>query len=234
MSPLTGVLGEAWRLYRAHAAHLIGLALCIYLPVALLQALLGRGLGPGGVAIAGVIGIIAAFLLQAALVKAVDDVRDGRADMSIGDTVQAARPYLWTVAGASILAGLGIALGLVFLILPGLFLLTIWSLIVPVIVLERTAVGAAFGRSSQLVRPFFWAAVGTIVLVLLVQVAVQVVIGLLLSVLPREVADFVSTVVSGSVIGPFVSVVVTLGYFRLRNAQGSGVPGVAEPPYPRY
>jgi hypothetical protein len=40
------------------------------------------------------------------------------------------------VIGASILAALGIALGFVLLIVPGLILLTLWCLLVPVIVLE--------------------------------------------------------------------------------------------------
>lgn len=234
MSPLTGVLGESWRLYRAHAAHLIGLALCFYLPVAILEAVLGGLLGAAGALLAGVISIVAAFLLQAALVKAVDDVRDGRADLSIGDTVRTAQPFIVPVAGASILAGIGIAIGLVLLVIPGLILATLWAVIVPVIVLERAGIGAAFSRSSGLVRRFLWPALGTLLLVGLLLIGVQVVIGLLLTVLPRGISSFVSTIVSGSLVGPFLSVVVTLAYFRLRAAQGSDAVGMAEPPYPRY
>jgi len=54
------------------------------------------------------------------------------------------------------------------LILPGLFLLTIWCLIVPVIVLEGAGVGASFSRSRQLVRGFEGKVFGTLVLVFLV------------------------------------------------------------------
>jgi hypothetical protein len=45
---------------------------------------------------------------------------------------------------AGLLAGIGIAIGLVFLIVPGLILLTWWCLIVPVVVLEGKQVGEAF------------------------------------------------------------------------------------------
>ena len=48
---------------------------------------------------------------------------------------------------AGLLAGICIALGFVLLIVPGLVLLTIWAVIAPVIVIERTGALEAFGRS---------------------------------------------------------------------------------------
>ena len=57
--------------------------------------------------LASIVVIIAAFLVQAALVKAVQDIRDGRVDLSFGATVSAATPYVGQVVGASILAGFG-------------------------------------------------------------------------------------------------------------------------------
>ena len=64
---------------------------------------------------------------------------------------QRVQPRLPALIVAGILAGLGIALGLVLLIVPGLFLLTIWSLIVPSIVVEGKSAGESFGRSRELV-----------------------------------------------------------------------------------
>jgi hypothetical protein len=100
--------------------------------------------------------IIAVFLLQAALVKAVQDVRDGRVDLSVGATFSAALPLVGSVAVAAILAGIAITIGLLIVIIPGLFLITIWCLIVPVIVLEGVGALDSFGRSLQLVRNSFW------------------------------------------------------------------------------
>ncbi len=96
MNPLSGVLDEAWRMYKAHARHLLAIAFVIYLVAAVIAALLALA-GTTGALLGGLVGIIAAFLLQAALVKAVQDVRDGRVDMSIGETVSAATPYLGAV-----------------------------------------------------------------------------------------------------------------------------------------
>lgn len=45
MSPLSGVLGEAWALYRRHAAHFILISFVIYLVVAVITALLSLAAG---------------------------------------------------------------------------------------------------------------------------------------------------------------------------------------------
>jgi hypothetical protein len=205
-------------MYKAHAKHLLTIAFVIYIIAAAIEAVLGL-LGILGALLAAIVGIVAAFVLQATLIKAVEDVRDGVADLSLGDTVQAARPYVGRVAGASILAGIGIAIGLVLVIIPGLFLLTIWCLIVPVIVLENASVGQSFGRSQQLVKGYGWHVFGTLVLVFLILIVVNIVISVVLSALPQELANAISSIISGTFVAPFLALVLTMGYFRLRAAQ---------------
>src|ERR1700678_3371787 len=126
MNPLSGVLSEAWGMYKTYAKHLLQIAVAVYLVAAIIVALLPLA-GTVGAFLGYLVSIIAAFLLQATLVKAVQDVRDGRVDMSIGETVSAATPYLWAVIGASILAAIAITIGLALIIVPGLFLITIWA-----------------------------------------------------------------------------------------------------------
>ncbi len=224
MNPLSGVLGETWKLYKAHAAHLLVIAFAIYLVAAVLAGLLSLAGGIIGALLGSIIEFFAAFLLQAALVKAVQDVRDGRADLSFGETVSAATPYLWAVAGASILAGIAITIGLILLIVPGLFLITIWAVIVPVIVIERSGALASFGRSHQLVRGHGWHVFGTLVLVFLILIVVDILLGLVFSALPTLWRTGLSTVVSGTVIAPFLALVVTLIYYRLSGANGTQDP----------
>jgi hypothetical protein len=168
------------------------------------------------------VGLFAAFLLQAALVKAVQDVRDGRADLSLGETVSAVTPYIWAVAGASILAGIAITVGLFLVIVPGLYLVTIWAVIVPVIVIERSGALASFGRSRELVRGHGWHVFGTLVLVFVILIVVDIVLGLIFLALPIVLRTGLSTVVSGTLIAPFIALVVTLVYYRLLEARGVG------------
>ena len=215
MNPLSGVLSEAWQMYKAFARHLLAIAFIIYLAAAVIAALLGLAGGTVGAVLGSLVQIVAAFLLQATLVKAVQDVRDGRADMSIGDTVRAAVPFLGPVALASILAGIAITIGLLLVIVPGLYLITIWAVIVPVIVLERSGALASFGRSRRIVRGNGWHVFGTLVLVYIIMLAVGIILGLIFSALPHSLANGLSSIISGTLIAPFLALVVTLVYYRL-------------------
>ena len=134
MSPLSGVLTEAWDLYRRFAGHFLLISFVIYLITAVLVALLSLAKVPGLI-IGDILSFAATYVVQASLIKAVQDVRDGRVDLDLSQTVQAAMPYILPVIGASILAGIGITIGFILLIVPGLILLTFWCLIVPFIVL---------------------------------------------------------------------------------------------------
>jgi hypothetical protein len=225
MNPLSGVLSEAWQYYRKFAGHLLAIAFVIYVVAAIIAALLSLA-GVIGSLLALIVELFAGFLLQAALVKSVQDIRDGRVDLSVGQTVSAALPDIWTVAAASILAGIAIAIGLVLLIVPGLWLITIWAVIIPVIIIERSGALASFGRSRQLVRGHGWHVFGTLVLVFIIELVVDIVLGLIFSALPHVWRSGLSTIISGTLIAPFIALVVTLIYYRLVGAAAGG-PGAA-------
>jgi hypothetical protein len=239
MSPLSGVLTEAWALYRRFAGHFLLISFVIYVIAAILVALLSLASVVGAI-LGAIVSLAATYVLQASLIKAVQDVRDGRVDLDLTQTVQAALPYLLPVIGASLLAGIGIAIGLILLIVPGLVLLTFWCLIVPFIVLAGSGVFEAFGKSWRTVRGYAWRVFGTYVLVFLILIAFSIVLGLILLVLPVWLRSFVNNVVSGTLIAPFLALVATLIYYRLIAAH-AGEPYVAtgpegatvwEPPYP--
>ena len=99
-----------------------------------------------------VVTMIATTLYQGVVVSLVRDVQDGRRDASMGGLVNEAMPFLWPLIGAGILSGIGIGIGFILLIVPGLILLTIWAVIAPAIVVENRGVFEAFGRSRELVR----------------------------------------------------------------------------------
>lgn len=221
MNPLEGVLGEAWQMYKAHARHLLTISFVIYLITAIVVALLALIGGIFGSFLGAIIEVAAGFLLQAALVKAVQDVRDGRADLSVNETVSAATPYILPVALASILAGIAITVGLFLVIVPGLILITIWAVIIPVIVIERADPLASFGRSRDLVRGHGWHVFGTLVLAFIVLIIVNVVLDAIFGALPLLWRNGLSTVISGTLVAPFIALVVTLIYYRLTAAQGS-------------
>ena len=220
MSPLSGVLGEAWTLYKRHAAHFLLIAFAIYLVVAVITALLSLALGSFGAVLGGLLSLLGTFLLQAALVKAVQDARDGREELDLRASVNAALPFLWSVTIAGIFASIAIGVGFALIIVPGLILLTFLSLIVPWIVVGGATAYESFGKSWATVRGYAWHVFGTYVVVFLILIVGEFVLGVILLALPNAARTFISDVVVGTLVAPFLAAVVTLVYDRLRAAHG--------------
>ena len=214
------VIGKAWDMYKAHWRHLVPIAFVVYVLISLLILLLGT-LGWLGALLGFVASIAGIFWLQGALVLAVDDVRDGRADLSLTQTLDRVTPHLGTLVAVGLLAGIAIAIGLVLLIVPGLYLMTIWLLIVPAIMLEDRGVGDSFGRSHELVRGYGWSVFGVIVLTVLIFIGVGIVFGILDSVVDSAWVSFALNVLLQTVTAPFLALAWTNTYYELRDLKGA-------------
>ena len=216
MNPLSGVFGEAWELYKAHWRHFFSIALLVFVVLAALGILLTFLLGWFGVIISALITIAGTFWLQGALIQAVSDVRDGRADLSVSQTFDAVSPKLGTIIVTGLLLGIAIAIGFLLLIVPGLFLITIWIAVIPAIVLENRGIGESFGRSRELVRGNGWNVFGVIVLTFLILIGVGIVVGLVLSPIEQWLASLIQQFVSTTIVTPFIATIWTLVYYRLK------------------
>jgi hypothetical protein len=212
---LSGIFGEAWGLYLAHWRHFVSIAVVVYLLLWVLSVLVTALFDWLGLFIAGLIAIAGAFWLQGALIEAVRDVRDGRADLSVRDTLERVRPHFNRIVLAGILAGIAITFGLLLLLVPGLILLTIWIVVIPAIVLEERGVVEAFGRSRELVRGHGWNVFAVIVLTFLLLLGVSLLLSALLAPLENWVARLIGDVVGNTLVAPFVVATWTLVYYRL-------------------
>ena len=219
MNPLSGVFGEAWALYKAHWQHFFTIAFVVFVIVAAAAILLSALLGAIGALISVLIGLAGTFWLQGALIKAVSDVRDGRADLSVSDTFNLVYPKLGAIVVAGLLLGFAIAIGLLLLIIPGLYLMTIWIAVIPAIVLEDRAIGESFSRSRELVRGYGWNVFGTIVVTILILIGVAIAFGLILYPLADWLASLIQQLVANTVVTPFVVAVWTLVYYRLKDRE---------------
>jgi hypothetical protein len=103
-----------------------------------------------------VLNFIGAYVLQAALTHGAVNHFNGR-PATLGDCVATGLRFFLPVFAIALLASLGMILGLIILIVPGLILATMWAVIVPAEVVERTGVFGAFERSSDLTRDHRWA-----------------------------------------------------------------------------
>jgi hypothetical protein len=224
------ILNAAFDLYKQHWKHLIGIALSFYLIAGSITLVLTIAFGAWGALAGAIVLLIGIFWLTGALVLAVADLRDGRADFGIADTFSKVWPRVWPLLGASILAGLGIAAGLVLLIVPGLILLTWWALIPPAIVLENRGVFESFGRSRELVRGNGWSVFGILIITYLLTSVISGVIRAIFTPLPDYLGAYIADVIGGSIVAPFSALAVTLLYFRLSGTEAQPAPG--EPPAP--
>jgi hypothetical protein len=231
-----GVLGEAWGLYTKFFRRFFVVAAIVFLIINLFNATLGWLVGTGsGLTIlvalfTAVVSLVGTFWLQGALVYAVDDVRDGRIDSSIGQLFERVEPYVGRLIGAGILAGLGIALGFVLLIVPGLILLTWWCLIAPVIVLEKKHIGESFSRSRELVRGHAWTVFGIVIITVLASAIASGLIQSIFSFLGPFLRYWIGGTIANAIVDPFIAVALTLMYFHLRGSPAAETPAAAPAP----
>lgn len=169
------VVEKVWAIYRDQFGVLAGAALVLFGVQFVIALLLGTKLA----LVVIVIFWVLSTLYQGMVVELVSDVRDGRRDHSIGELLRSVEPVLWPLMVVSVLFGVGVAIGFVLIIIPGLVLLTLWSVVAPVTVLERPGIFAAFGRSRELVRGSGWSVFGVIVLIYITVVVVGIVAGLI-------------------------------------------------------
>ena len=116
------------------------------------------------------IGTVATYWFQGMVVEAAHDIMDGRRDHTVGTLLSSVRPVLVTLVLTGIVAGIAIGIGFILLIVPGLFLITIWALAAPVVVIERKGVMDSLARSRGLVRGHGWQVFAVIVVLLLLNI----------------------------------------------------------------
>jgi hypothetical protein len=208
-----GVLvSRIWEIYRDQFSVLISTAVLLYALQFVINLVLSSAAGIALVLLFSALSI----LYQGMVVKLVQDIQDGRRDHSITQLLRSVEPVFWPLVGVSILFGLGVALGFALLIIPGLYLLVMWSVVAPVTVLERPGVFAAFGRSRELVRGNGWNVFGVIVIVFVIVLIISIAAGLAASGLGSVGRAFVQWAVN-SAVAPATALSASVIYFALRG-----------------
>jgi hypothetical protein len=157
---------------------------------------------------------------------------------SIRDVVRAVRPRLGALVVAAVLAGALPYLGLVLLVVPGVFLWGAWALTTPALIVEGLGPVRALRRSWRLAVPAFWWVWGIRVLSVLIGLLMQAILVLpfvavasgLASLLDPTapavqplalVLTVLGNIVAGTVVSPFLAGVQALLYVdRRMRAEG--------------
>ena len=224
------VINETFSIYGSNAAELIVSALVVFVIVGLLAGLLQNSGGFIVVLLAAMIRLAGSALYTGFVVKLVEDVRDGRRDETVGDLFSAAAPAILSLIAFAILFGIGVAIGLVLLIVPGLILITFWALGPPAIVVEGAGPLDAFGRSWRLVSGNAWSVFGALVVALLIAIAIGIVLGVIGAAIGAG-ATIVASILASAITAPIFALAVSVMYFDLAGGR-AGAAAAAPPPAP--
>lgn len=215
------VFERVFAVYRDQFTLLVPAALIVFLPVAILNGVL---LSSGGVLVglaAAVLGTVATYWYQGMVVEAAHDIMDGRRDHTVGSLLGSVRPVLLTLIVTGIVAGIGILFGFILLIVPGLFLLTIWALAAPVVVIERKGVFDSLGRSRALVRGHGWQVFAVIVVLFLLNIVLGGVLQAILTAVSDDVLGYsASNLITSVLIGPLSGLAAAVIYFECLRLNG--------------
>ena len=177
--------------------------------------------------LAVVVSMALSAILQAALVRAaIEDLNGARP--SIGDCLGTAFSLLFPVIGIAVLVTLGIMVGLVLLIIPGIILWLRWSVAVPVLVQERLGVLGSMARSRDLTKGNRWALLGFWVILIVAVIAIQLVLGKVIPIFGLTIGLILGALVT-AVMSVVTSVAAAVTYVELRQVkEGTSVQDLAE------
>jgi hypothetical protein len=227
-----GVVDETFSIYGQNVAALVGAAIVVFVIVGLVSGLLQNA---GGVILgllAGIVRLVGYALFTGFVVRLVQDVRDGRRDQTVGDLFSSAAPAILSLIVFGILWGIGVGIGFILLIIPGLILITFWSVGAPAIVIEDAGPIEAFGRSWRLVRGDAWSVFAALLVILLIVIAIQFVLGAIATPI-SDGATLIAAIISTVITAPVFALAVSVMFFDLGGGRAAPAPAApTEPPPP--
>lgn len=111
----------------------------------------------------GILAFVGSLLMQGVVVHSAISGLNGRS-IGLGEALGVGARKALPLLGLGILQTLGISLGILLLVVPGLMLMTAWSVAAPALIMEKRSVEASFGRSGDLTRGHRWSIFGLLVI----------------------------------------------------------------------
>lgn len=179
-----------------------------------------------------VIAIILGALLNAMISRAaIGDLSDGRP--SFGDCLSAALPAILPVIAIGVLSGLAVVIGMIFLIVPGIYLWLGWSVAIPVLIQERAGVFGSMSRSRDLTRGNRWRLFALFLIIVVMVWIVQIASSLLTlvggSLGQASLFLAIAAAISGTVSSVLITTAAAVSYIELRRVkEGTSIDELAQ------
>lgn len=224
----------------------LGLALVLGgLPSALVSYLTRSFTGPNAAVLANggqtrfwsvilfswVVAVVIAAIVQGALTRATVAENEGRR-ASFADCIAAGLRVLLPLIAIGLIFGFAMGLGFVLLVIPGIFVMIIWSVAAPAEVVEREGIMMALSRSAELTKGSRWRILGLFLVLLVIYILVFIMLGFVgLSSFRAGAAtgefglvNLIASVVSAMVMNLLWGTIQPSLYIELRQAkEGSSV-----------
>jgi hypothetical protein len=225
-----GIIRRTFQIYVDQASVLMPAAAVVFAISGVFSVLLIAA-SKGLAFIALVVSLVATTLFTGMVVELVADVQDGKRDANAGQLLRAVAPVLGQLIIVGIVAGVGILIGFILIVIPGLILATMWSVAAPVVVLERPGGLRALRRSRELVHGNGWNVFAVILLLVILVGIVGSGIELAGDAAGTGVGLVVRVVV-GILTAPISALAAAVLYFELRGTRGATT--IDEPELPSF
>jgi hypothetical protein len=220
-----GVFEATTEIYKKCFGTVWIVALILLIPSAIIVALLGND-GLGGL-LGSIVNLVATAWLLGSIVRVVQDVEeDGQVDWGIGEILGSVTGRLVAIILLEFVVFILVGIGLIFLIIPGVILALMWSVSMPSLIVEDKGVFESMSRSSDLTKHNRMRILGLVLLVLLIYLVVVILGALLAAAVP--VIGVIALVAVGVIAYPYVSIISTVLYYRLRELKDGVVVAVEE------
>jgi hypothetical protein len=165
---------------------------------------------------AGLVWWVLYMAAQAVLFRATVSELDGR-DETVGSHIAGAARSVMPLVVLSILLSLGVGVGWLLFIFPGIMLAMMWSVAAPALVAERCGIFASFGRSRELTSGARWRIFGLVVLVFAIYFAASGAIGIG-NVAVNGVAGLANSAAAPSLVTTVMSVALQTAFVAIWTA----------------
>ena len=234
---ISALFGDSLSVLFRHAPVFIALSAAVTVPVHLVVEGIGLEaftagyddtLAPAETAVPTVVSfLVVSPLITAICIHALRSVATGgrpSARQSLLSGFEAFTPLFFAV----LLAAVGIAVGLLALIIPGVYLAVRWFFVPQEVVVEGARGPGALARSGQVVRGFWWRTFGLVIVANLAATIPALLFAAPFNAIAastdRAVWAMVGTICAGTITTPFVALFSTFLWYDLRARRAAAPP----------
>ena len=207
------ILDSAFSVFRDNFVLLAGIALIVGVPVETITSAAAKAHSSVLFVIGSLLAPIFEPVMLVAFTVAVASIYLDR-PVTIGDAYRSVGKVFAPFFGTLLLTDLLLMLGLLALIVPGIYFGVCWSLVFPVMIVEHRFGMMALRRSRQLVTGVWWRTVGIFLVAALIARIPALVLSMIWSFIP--ILGIVLTAATSSIAQTYSLVVIVIYYFDRR------------------